>query len=176
MLKEPVAKIATENPLDHSMNEIFDFDDAVRMVQTGQTLERATLALLASMTLVERLSLLDGDEPFWKGLRDILFDRYNREPFVMGAVPRLKISGIRFTDGPRGIVMHSSTCFPVSMARGASWDTALEQRVGDAIGLEGRAQGANFFAGICINLPRHPAWGRIQETYSEDPLTLAFYV
>jgi beta-glucosidase-like glycosyl hydrolase len=172
MLKEPVAKIATENPLDHSVNETFDFDDAVRMVQSGQTLERATLALLASMTVAERLSLLDGDEPFWKGLHGILFDRYNREPFVMGAVPRLKISGIRFTDGPRGIVMHSSTCFPVSMARGASWDTDLEQRVGDAIGLEGRAQGANFFAGICINLPRHPAWGRIQETYGEDPILL----
>ena len=35
-----------------------------------------------------------------------------------------------------------------------------------------RAQGANFFGGVCINLPRHPAWGRIQETYGEDPLLL----
>lgn len=172
MLQEPVAKVAIENLPDHPVSETFDFDDAVRMVQNGQTLERATHALLAVMTRAERLSLLDGDEPFWKGLRGILFDRYNREAFVMGAVPRLKISGIRFTDGPRGIVMHSSTCFPVSMARGASWDTTLEQRVGDAIGLEGRAHGANFFAGICINLPRHPAWGRIQETYGEDPILL----
>lgn len=172
MLKEPVAKAAKENPPDHSVAGTFDFDDAVRMVQSGQTLERVTHALLASMTRAERLSLLDGDEPFWKGLRGILFDRYNREAFVMGAVPRLKISGIRFADGPRGIVMRSSTCFPVPMARGASWDTTLEQRVGDAIGLEGRAQGANLFAGICINLPRHPAWGRIQETYGEDPILL----
>lgn len=68
--------------------------------------------------------------------------------------------------------MGSSTCFPVSMSRGATWDVAIEERVGQAIGLEGRAQGANYFAGICINLPRHPAWGRIQETYSEDPLLL----
>ena len=33
-------------------------------------------------------------------------------------------------------------------------------------------KGCNFFAGVCINLPRHPAWGRILETYSEDPILL----
>lgn len=58
------------------------------------------------------------------------------------------------------------------MARGATWDITIEQRIGRAIGLDARAQGANYLAGICINLPRHPAWGLIQETYSEDPLLL----
>lgn len=55
------------------------------------------------------------------------------------------------------------------MARGATWDIGLEERVGEAIGREVRAQGGNFFGGVCINLPRHPAWGRIQETYGDDP-------
>lgn len=68
--------------------------------------------------------------------------------------------------------MGHSTAFPVSMARGATFDISLEQKVGNAIGLEAKAQGANFFAGVCINLPRHPAWGRIQETYGEDPVLL----
>ncbi|PSK36580.1 Periplasmic beta-glucosidase [Elsinoe australis] len=58
------------------------------------------------------------------------------------------------------------------MARGATWDITIEQRIGRAIGLDARAQDANYFAGICINLPRHPAWGLIQEPYSEDPLLL----
>ncbi|MBY9013972.1 MAG: glycoside hydrolase family 3 C-terminal domain-containing protein, partial [Candidatus Lokiarchaeota archaeon] len=35
-------------------------------------------------------------------------------------------------------------------------------------GKEARAQGANLFGGICINLLRHPAWGRAQETFGED--------
>ena len=90
----------------------------------------------------------------------------------MGRVDRLGIPGLLFSDGPRGVVMGHSTAFPVSMARGATWDRELEERVGTAIGLEGRAQGANFFGGVCINLPRHPAWGRVQETYGEDPLLL----
>lgn len=65
-----------------------------------------------------------------------------------------------------------STAFPVPMARGATWDPVLEERVGNALGAEIRAQGGNFFGGVCINLLRHPAWGRAQETYGEDPVLL----
>src|SRR5665648_856085 len=90
----------------------------------------------------------------------------------MGAVARLGIPGLQFVDGPRGGVVGRSTAFPVSMARGATWDVDLEERVGRAIGAELRAQGGNFFGGVCINLPRHPAWGRVQETYGEDPVLL----
>ena len=128
--------------------------------------------LLAELTTEEKLGLLDGDIPFWDGLIDMNVTGYNRSPIPMGCVERLGIPGLLFSDGPRGVVMGRSTAFPVSMARGATWDRDLEERVGTAIGLEGRAQGANFFGGVCINLPRHPAWGRVQETYGEDPLLL----
>jgi beta-glucosidase len=66
-------------------------------------------------------------------------------------------------------VIGNGMCFPVSMARGATWDPALEEAVGDAIGKELRASGANLTGAVCINLLRHPAWGRAQETYGEDP-------
>lgn len=167
-----VAAAATSGKADAATGEAYTFDGAVRDLQNGQSRDSVVSKLLSQLTQQEQLSLLDGDTPFWEGLGTILCDRYNRVPFVMGAVPRLKIPGIKFTDGPRGIVMGASTCFPVSMSRGATWDTELERRIGHAIGLEGRAQGANYFAGICINLPRHPAWGRIQETYGEDPILL----
>ena len=55
------------------------------------------------------------------------------------------------------------------MARGATWDVDLEERIGDAIGRELRAVGADLYGGVCVNLLRHPAWGRAQETYGEDP-------
>ncbi|PNS17520.1 Periplasmic beta-glucosidase [Sphaceloma murrayae] len=160
------------NPVSIAGAEPFSFTNAISAVESGQPLDATIERLLQELTKAERLSLLDGDVPFWSGLRTILCDRYNREPFVHGCIERLAIPGIRFTDGPRGVVMGSSTAFPVSSSRGATWDVELEERIGDVIGLEGRAQGANYFAGICINLPRHPAWGRIQETYGEDPLLL----
>ncbi len=136
--------------------------------RTTENEERAR-ELLDALTPDEKLSMLSGDRAFWPGLIEMIGDGYNRTPYVAGAVPRLGIDGIRFTDGPRGVTVGASTCFPVAMARGATFDPDLEERVGDAIGREARAQGANLFAGVCVNLLRHPAWGRAQETYGEDP-------
>jgi len=141
-----------------SFAQEYTFQEAVTEVRRGETLPDATNKLLAALTSSERLSLLDGDEPFWPGLRSVFMDRYNAKPYVMGEVEHMGIPGVRFTDGPRGIVMGDSTAFPVSMARGATWDVELERRVGRAIGKEARAQDANYFAGVCVNLPRHPAW------------------
>jgi beta-glucosidase len=126
----------------------------------------AVEALLREITAAEKLRLLAGDLP----LRDVfrMSRRYNEFPYEAAAVPRLGLTGIRFADGPRGVVLGRSTAFPVAMARGATFDPELEERIGDAIGVETRAQGANLFAGVCVNLLRHPAWGRAQETYGED--------
>lgn len=90
-------------------------------------------------------------------------------PQHVGGNKKLDIPQINFTDGPRGVVTARATCFPVTMARGASWDIELEQRVGEVIGIESRAAGGNYSGAVCINLLRHPGWGRAQETYGEDP-------
>ncbi|MFN9071920.1 MAG: beta-glucosidase, partial [Cyanobacteriota bacterium] len=52
----------------------------------------------------------------------------------------------------------------------ASWNPELEERIGAAMAREARSFGANWLAAVCINLLRHPGWGRAQETYGEDPL------
>ncbi len=148
------------------------FAAAVAAVRAGRTPDEAADDLLRELTPDERLALLDGDLPFWEGMADMLGNGYNRTPIPMGRIDRLGVPGLLFSDGPRGVVMGQSTAFPVSMARGATWDVDLEERVGTAIGRELRAQGANLFGGVCINLPRNPAWGRAQETYGEDPLLL----
>lgn len=149
-----------------------EFDAAVAAVRSGADPVAEAPKLYAELTEDERLGLLDGDAPFWEGLGELNRTRYGWRPYVHGAVARLGIPGIRFVDGPRGCVAGAGTAFPVSMARGATWDPALEERVGEAIGAEVRAQGGNFYGGVCINLPRHPAWGRVQETYGDDPLHL----
>ena len=148
------------------------YDKSVAEVRSGADAEEVAAGLYARLTETERLDLLDGDQDFWPGFQEMTEEGYNLRPIVHGAVARLGIPGLRFSDGPRGVVMGHSTAFPVSMARGATWDVNLEERVGEVIGAEARAQGANFFGGVCINLPRHPAWGRAQETYGEDPILL----
>ncbi|MDQ0613987.1 beta-glucosidase [Microbacterium sp. W4I4] len=143
------------------------FAESVDRVRSGASAQDVAGELLSALTRQEKLFLLDGDEEFWPGMGEII-KQYNSAPIVMGRVDRLGIPGLRFSDGPRGVVMGEATAFPVSMARGATWDVELEERIGVAIGAEMRALGANFYGGVCINLPRHPAWGRAQETYGED--------
>jgi beta-glucosidase len=133
-----------------------------------QEIEQKAAATLKKMTLKEKVWMLNGN---WDMIANQLQHKnaYNPTPIATNGCKRLGVSPVKFSDGPRGVVMGKSTCFPVSMARGASFDRSLERRIGDAIGKETRAQGANFFGGVCVNLLRHPAWGRAQETYGEDP-------
>ena len=138
---------------------------------SAATLEQRVQAILDAMSLDEKLHQLSGDTSWIPGLITRVV-AYNHAPFPAGADARHRISPLQFVDGPRGVVVGRSTAFPVSMARGASWDPELEARIGDAIGVEVRSHGANLFGGVCINLLRHPAWGRAQETYGEDPRLL----
>ncbi len=125
--------------------------------------------IVADMTEDEKLWCLDGDAPFWAGLGYMGRGGYHKSPFYAARVERLGLPGFAFSDGPRGVVVDRATCFPVSMARGATWDVDLEERIGDVIGIELRAIGADLYGGVCVNILRHPAWGRAQETYGEDP-------
>ncbi len=94
------------------------------------------------------------------------------------AVPRLEIPAVRMTDGPngaRGPTLSTTTggptlCVPCETALGASWDPALVQRVGAALGEQARSKGARFLLAPTVNLHRAPLAGRNFECYSEDPL------
>lgn len=146
------------------------FADAAERVRQGEEPHAVAAALVAGMTEDERLGCLDGDTPFWEGMTDMVAGGYHEHTWPAARVPRLGIPGIAFSDGPRGVVIDHATCFPVPMARGATWDAELEERIGETIGIELRAVGATLFGGVCVNLLRHPGWGRAQETYGEDPL------
>ncbi len=130
-------------------------------------IENQVTDLISKMSLDEKIEQMSGENNILDML--VIPFRYNLRTYNAGENKRLGIEAIRFTDGPYGISLNKSTCFPVSIARGAAWDVELEERVADAMGKEGRAQGANFFGGVCINLIRHPGWGRAQESFGEDP-------
>jgi len=145
------------------------FDLAAARVRAGADHHGEARALVVAMTLEEQLGCLDGDTDFWSGIIDMAAGGYHGHPWPAAVVDRLGIPGIRFADGPRGCVIGPATCFPVSMARGATFDPELEERIGRVIGTELRAMGATYTGAVCMNLLRHPGWGRAQETYGEDP-------
>ena len=145
------------------------FDDAAARVAEGGDARGEAKRLLAMMTTEEKLDCLDGDIAFWPGIADLMGGGYHSHGWPAARVERLGVPGLNFADGPRGCVLGPATTFPVSMARGATFDPGLEERIGAAIGTELRASGATFTGAVCMNLLRHPAWGRAQETYGEDP-------
>lgn len=125
-------------------------------------------ALLADATLEEKIAMMSGRGFFRAYVED--GGVWGARPYrAGGGIDRLGVEPLYFTDGPRGVARGASTCFPCSMARGATFDVDLERRIGEVMGIEARAQGCNLSGAVCINLLRHPAWGRAQETYGEDP-------
>jgi beta-glucosidase len=135
---------------------------------TFEAADRAALDAIARMTLDEKLDQMRGSGLLPMVL-SMLFRGGAMAPVYSGENQRLSIPPIAFTDGPRGVTSGRSTSFPVAMARAATWDVDLQRRVGDAIGAEARAQGANYWGGVCLNIVRHPSMGRAEETYGEDP-------
>jgi beta-glucosidase len=123
--------------------------------------------VLSQMSLEEKVEQMSGPG-ITRMILASIFSGHSL-PVYAGYNKRLGIPPIALTDGPKGVAVGNSTSFPVAMARAATWDPGLERRVGDVVGKEARAWGANYFAAPCINLVRHPSMGRAQETYGEDP-------
>jgi len=125
-------------------------------------------AILAETTMAEKVAMMSGRGFFVQYAKS--GRRWGSEPYAAGGgCERLGIPPLFFTDGPRGVARGHSTCFPCSMARGATFDVDLERRIGEVMSIEARAQGCTLSGAVCMNLLRHPGWGRAQETYGEDP-------
>lgn len=156
-----------------------NYDQAVkayRVNPTKEELNQQVNALCGEMTLKEKIYMLSG-HTIGQTQRDMIKTgrNYNVSALRAGGCKRLGVPPMLFTDGPRGVVMGNSTCFPVSMLRASTFDPDLEYRFGKAVADEAIAQGANYYAGVCINLVRNPKWGRTQESYGEDPFLLGEY-
>ncbi|WP_405644821.1 glycoside hydrolase family 3 C-terminal domain-containing protein [Streptomyces sp. NBC_00019] len=121
------------------------------------TVDRRVDDLLDRLTLDEKISLLHQYQP---------------------AIPRLGIESFRTgTEALHGVAwLGETTVFPQAVGLASTWDPALMEQVGSAVGDEARGfqqerpagWGLNLWAPV-VNLLRDPRWGRNEEGYSEDP-------
>ena len=82
---------------------------------------------------------------------------------------RLGIPAILFEEGVHGLMQAGATVFPQAIGLAATWDTALVGEVARAIARQSRERGVRQLLAPVINLARDPRWGRVEETYGEDP-------
>ncbi|NII85357.1 glycoside hydrolase family 3 C-terminal domain-containing protein [Pedobacter sp. SG908] len=82
---------------------------------------------------------------------------------------RLGIPIIPFDEALHGLVRQGATAFPQSIGLAASFDTLLVAKIGTAIAKEARARGLRDLLAPVINMATDVRWGRVEETYGEDP-------
>ena len=124
-----------------------------------------TELLLKELTLEEKCALLSG-----------------AETFKTRGMPEHGISQIWLSDGPHGLRKQAgesdhlglnpsvpATCFPTASAVANSWDAALGEEIGAALGEEAAAQEVSVLLGPGLNMKRNPLCGRSFEYFSEDP-------
>lgn len=82
---------------------------------------------------------------------------------------RLGIPIIAFDEVLHGLVRDGATAFPQAIALASSWDTLLMHRVAEAIARETKSRGIRQVLSPVINIADDVRWGRVEETYGEDP-------
>ena len=82
---------------------------------------------------------------------------------------RLGIPILFAEECPHGHMAIGATVYPTSMAQASTFNKDLIFRMGEAIGLEARSQGANVGYGPVLDIAREPRWSRVEETFGEDP-------
>ena len=86
---------------------------------------------------------------------------------------RLGIPAIVHEECLHGLLALESVCFPQSIGQAATWEPDLVRAMATRIGRELRAAGAQQGLAPILDITRDPRWGRIEETYGEDPYLVA---
>ncbi|WP_184716667.1 glycoside hydrolase family 3 N-terminal domain-containing protein [Caulobacter sp.] len=82
---------------------------------------------------------------------------------------RLGIPLLMHDEALHGYVARDATCFPQAIALASTFDTALTEKIFAIAAREMRARGSNLALAPVVDVARDPRWGRIEETYGEDP-------
>ncbi len=91
--------------------------------------------------------------------------------FVEGT--RLGIPVLLVDEALHGVTEPGAVSYPQAIALAATWDTALAGRVATAIAREARARGIRLVLSPVLNLASDARWGRVEETYGEDPVLVS---
>jgi beta-glucosidase len=117
--------------------------------------------LLSQMTLEEKLTLIHGTQ------EDLAV--YQGQAGYLAGVPRLGIPGMRFADGPPGLLTrHPSQAETATMGVAATFSRKTAEANGLVIGREARALGIDVSLQPFVNIDRDLEFGRGYNTFGED--------
>jgi beta-glucosidase len=95
---------------------------------------------------------------------------------LLNQIQRVAVEGTRLgipvmvhEEGVAGFCARDATVFPQAIGLGATWDEALIREIADVIRRQMMAVGARHALSPVLDVARDPRWGRVEETYGEDP-------
>lgn len=88
-------------------------------------------------------------------------------------IEKTGLSAIIQNESSSGTVAAEATIFPVPIALASSFEPELSYKMGKVIADEGRAIGAHAMMSPVADVNRDSRWGRVDETFGEDPLLAA---
>ena len=113
--------------------------------------------VVSQMTLEEKINYIAGYDSWY-----------------IRSIDRLGLPAVKMADGPQGVRNNTkSTLYPSGIAAAATWDKALINRMGVALGQDSRARGVHILLGPGANIYRSPLCGRNFEYFGEDPYLAA---
>ena len=162
---------------------------------------KRVLELLANMTLEEKANQLSCIMPAMACEKGV-FSQEKAEESMPNGIGRFTQYATSFLDGPKqaaeahnalqkysiekcgvpiiiqcesstGLVATDGTVFPIPLALSATWDDKLSYKMGKVIADEGRAIGAKVMMSPVADVARDSRWGRVGETFGEDPFLTA---
>lgn len=74
-----------------------------------------------------------------------------------------------------GLVCSEGTVFPIPLALFATWQQELAKGLGEVVSKEGRAIGEKLMRSPVADVARDACWGRVGETFGEDPMLVAHF-
>lgn len=86
---------------------------------------------------------------------------------------RLRIPALFIEEALHGYCGAKATAFPMPIGMGSMWDVELMEKIGQAVAAETRSVNVHMVLGPVLGIGREPRWGRVEETYSEDPYLAA---
>lgn len=86
---------------------------------------------------------------------------------------RLGIPALIYAECVHGHMSKGATVFPHAIGLASTWNTNLVQKVATTIAKEARSVGVSIGTGPVLDLARDPRWGRMEETYGEDPFLIS---
>ena len=165
---------------------VFALSVVIANAQAPQLGKASVDEVIKAMTLEEKARLLVGTGMAGfggGGGGPVVGETQSLVPGAAGTtypIPRLGIPAIVVADGPAGLRIspkregsddtYYCTAFPVGTLLASTWDVALVEKVGKAMGNEVLEYGADVLLAPALNIHRNPLCGRNFEYYSEDPL------